>query len=154
MFGKEVAQKDFFSLQKQAKLLKPASLNQLLRKRNWKLEQIPEPQNPKNSLSKQSTTKKKKRTGSRSFGEEFTKTETQPQEFNQRSKTNSLDPEITIDDFQTEHDRFNKQVKIGRPDRKELANSENIWDYMAYNLGKKLTIFQKQNYESISRFLN
>ena len=140
VFGKTLAQRDFFNLQNQSKLLKPASLNKLLRKREWKLEPIPEALNKDLQFN---PTKRKKRKGvrRRDFSEELTSNEFSAEEINQISNTNLLYPEEKIGESQIKHDQFNKQVHIGRLDMQEFPNSENMWDYLAYNLRKELNFF-------------
>ena len=70
IFGKEVAHKEFFNLQNESKLLKPASLNRILGKRDWKLKEIPELKSSKDLFLNQPKFKKRKLTRSLSFSEE------------------------------------------------------------------------------------
>ena len=135
IFGKEVGKKDFSDLQKESKLLKPASLSKLLGKRDWKLEPIPELQISENLLQIQKSRKMRKLARSRSFCDEATETRALNKEARKKIVTHCLpNPEQLLSNSQAKLDKFNKQLNIGRPGMAELPTAENFEHYLAYNL--------------------
>ena len=137
IFGKEVTQKDFMDLQKESKLLKPASLNKLLGKRDWKLESIPVLQNSNHLPLSQKPQKKRKLTRSRSFCEGLSQVRASNPEKTLKNSTQLVSStKKKLKNNQTHHSQFNKQLNIGRCDMDEIPSSENFENYLAYNLRK------------------
>ena len=131
VFGKEVAQKEYMNLQNDSKIFKPASFNRLLRKRSWKLDQIPQtPFNQKND-----SMKKLKRSLSLEDSASSLKAEKTHKEQILLNSFHKIEKVVHLDSEQNKHQKFNQQLRISRPGLSEFATANNVEDYFAYNLG-------------------
>ena len=136
IFGKQVAQRDFCNLQNGSKLLKPASMNKLLGKRSWKLEQTP------NLLFNQKKIKIQKLR--RSFSSDDLSPVTADEIYPKPTPQHSLQTKERIEICELEKNKrqkINQQLRISRPGLKEFANGDNIENYFAYNLGNLLSFY-------------
>ena len=136
VFGEQVAKKEYLNLQNESRPLKPASLNKLLAKRNWKLDQIPDP-HPKST-----DTKITKLKPDFSLNGEIEQRGVFTQEEHQSQTKDLSNQKEENGEYESPHSRFYKQLKIGRLDLNKLLDADNLENYLAYHLSK----FEKQNY--------
>ena len=119
--------------------MKPASLNKLIGKRNWKLEQIPKLDISDEVLENPPITKKKRVTRSESFREEITQNGTSTEETSRNGSSKCLsDAKGKIGEKQliSRSNHFHKELSVGKTDLDELPTAESIEGYLAYNLRK------------------
>ena len=141
VFGEEVTKRDFFNLQRDSKLMKPASLNSILGKRDWKLNQQSMVQNEDKLSSNQTEIKKKKlETIDRIFDGKM-QTEALPQENSIQSSPNCLENSKKRNRKDNEVDfQVKEQVNLRFNNLDQLPTIETFEGVMAYNLRKKIRI--------------
>ena len=137
VFGKKMTQEQFSQLQQDSKLLKPASISKLLGKRNWKLQQIPEQEDSKNSKRKKLKIKKKKITRRMSFCDEATPPTNLIKHSNKRSADSPSNLKQQNRKYHKKQSHCNHQLKIAKTHPNALPTAENVENYLAYDLCKR-----------------
>ena len=136
IFGNKLSQKEFFDLQNESKLLKPASMRKLLGKRSWKIDQKPgleKSDNFNTDVLNQSKKRKRKLTRSNSFSEE-----TSAVAITQENDRQPISPLPNIQERNRKNvaksEQQHEQVNVGRTDLTDLPNADNYEDFLAYHL--------------------
>ena len=136
VFGEQVLKKEFRGLQNEAKLMKPASMNKLLGKRDWDVNLLTQSSFNKNLAQPPQPIKKKKLKRSSSLMtilDDFSTNQANEEpDFLLRSQAFEKAKKV-----EKNHSWQPKcQLETGTTDLKERANRKNLNDNLAYDLGK------------------
>ena len=138
IFGKKVLKKEFKGLQNQARLMKPASMNKLLGKRDWDVNLLRQAPLNKTVVQPQNRNVRQLKRSSSLITRlgDFCKKET---EENPRLLAD-IQAFKQVNTVEKEHKKQPKlQVDIGLGDLNERVTRENLNDNLAYNLGNFLS---------------
>ena len=137
IFGMKVPQKEFFNLQNESKLMKPASLNTILGKRHWKLKDLPLIEKAEGLLLNQRVKKNKKLATSDSFSDGMMPTEALTQENTLQSSTKCLENANKGSRGNNINFELEDQISLAKNYTDHVSAEDFFESCMAYNLRKK-----------------